>query len=111
MPAGMVIVGAGECGSRAALALRDNGYDGPVTLIGAEDHLPYERPPLSKAVLCDAPPTIIADEAKLAGASIDRILASVTAIDRDRHEVVLGDRRLGYDKLLVATGARPRRLE
>ena len=45
---GMVIVGAGECGARAALALREPGYDGPVTLIGDEPHLPYERPPLSK---------------------------------------------------------------
>jgi len=46
--AGMVIVGAGECGARAALTLREQGYEGPVTLVGAEVHLPYERPPLSK---------------------------------------------------------------
>ena len=44
----MVIVGAGECGARAALALREHGYAGTVTLIGEETHLPYERPPLSK---------------------------------------------------------------
>ena len=111
MAGGMVIVGGGECGSRAALALRDNGYEGPVTLIGTEDHLPYERPPLSKAVLCDAPPTLIADEARLSAARIDRILAAVTTIDRARHEVILGDRRIKYDKLLLATGARPRKLE
>src|SRR4051812_14668600 len=49
--AGMLIVGAGECGARAAFALREAGYAGPVTLIGAEDRLPYERPPLSKGVL------------------------------------------------------------
>ena len=54
--AGMVIIGAGECGGRAALALRDNGFEGPVTLVGDEPHLPYERPPLSKeAMTGDAP--------------------------------------------------------
>jgi 3-phenylpropionate/trans-cinnamate dioxygenase ferredoxin reductase component len=46
--AGVVIVGAGECGVRAAFALREEGFEGPVTLIGDEPHLPYERPPLSK---------------------------------------------------------------
>src|ERR1700722_7532842 len=45
---GMVIVGAGECGARAALTLREQGYPGSVTLIGAEWRHPYERPPLSK---------------------------------------------------------------
>lgn len=44
----MLIIGAGQCGARAALTLREQGYDGPVTLIGDEAHLPYERPPLSK---------------------------------------------------------------
>ena len=47
----MVIVGAGECGARAAFALRENGFEGPVTLVGEESHLPYERPPLSKEAL------------------------------------------------------------
>ncbi len=51
MQHGMVIIGAGECGARAAFALRENGYEGPVTLIGDEPHLPYERPPLSKDVM------------------------------------------------------------
>ena len=58
MTAGMLIVGAGECGARAALALRERGYDGPVTLVGDEPHLPYERPPLSKdAMVSEAEPT------------------------------------------------------
>ena len=48
---GVVIIGAGQAGGRAALALRDGGYDAPITLIGAEPLPPYERPPLSKAVL------------------------------------------------------------
>ena len=51
MQRGMVIIGAGECGARAAFALREAGYAGPVTLIGEEPHLPYERPPLSKAAM------------------------------------------------------------
>jgi 3-phenylpropionate/trans-cinnamate dioxygenase ferredoxin reductase subunit len=46
----MVIVGAGECGTCAALALRQAGYDGAVTLIGAEPHASYERPPLKDAI-------------------------------------------------------------
>src|SRR5690349_3216634 len=51
MAGGMVIIGAGECGGRAALTLRDLGYDGPVTLVGDEPHPPYERPPLSKEAM------------------------------------------------------------
>ena len=50
VPGEIVVVGAGECGTRAALALREEGFAGRVTLLGAEIHLPYERPPLSKAV-------------------------------------------------------------
>ena len=49
--AGIVIIGAGECGVRAAFTLREAGYKGEVTLIGEETHLPYERPPLSKAAV------------------------------------------------------------
>jgi 3-phenylpropionate/trans-cinnamate dioxygenase ferredoxin reductase subunit len=53
---GIVIIGAGECGTRAALALREAGYDGAATLIGAEPHAPYERPPLSKdAITAEVP--------------------------------------------------------
>ena len=48
---GIVIVGAGETGGRTALFLRELGYAGPVTLVGSEAHLPYERPPLSKDAL------------------------------------------------------------
>ena len=70
---GMIIVGAGECGVRAALALRETGFAGPVTLVGREPHLPYERPPLSKAAITarDAPvPKTIASRDQLASASI-----------------------------------------
>jgi len=111
----IAIVGAGECGARAAGALREEGFAGPVTLIGAEPHAPYERPPLSKSTLTDdgapSPRTIVSD-GKLAELGI-RFLRGVhaTKIDRAEHRVALsnGD-RLAYNRLLLATGARPRRL-
>jgi 3-phenylpropionate/trans-cinnamate dioxygenase ferredoxin reductase subunit len=109
----IAIVGAGECGARAALALRELGHDGPVTLIGAEAHLPYERPPLSKQLLCGdetTPVTWIADETRLAAAGIERVQAEVTAIDRVAPTVTAGSNALPYDRLLIATGARPRTL-
>lgn len=111
----MVIVGAGECGVRAAQALREHGFAGTVTLVGEEPHLPYERPPLSKDALAlgdlPAPRTIRSAQA-LAADGIDCIVSTcVVAIDRQRRRVMLADgRALPYDKLLLATGARPRRL-
>lgn len=110
----MVIVGAGECGGRAALALRDLGYEGPVTLVGDEPHLPYERPPLSKEAMASETPEIraITSDELLAEKSI-RHLRSVRAagIDRTAHVVRLSDgASLSYDKLLLATGSTPRKL-
>ena len=69
----MVIVSAGEAGARAANRLREQGFSGPDTLIGDEPHGPYERPPLSKAVMTGAStnsPPFILDEAKLAAQDI-----------------------------------------
>ena len=110
----MVIVGAGECGTRAAFALREAGYAGTVTLIGSETHLPYERPPLSKTVMMDRAlgAKLIADEARLAAAGIEHVRGGTVArVDPENHELVLwGGRVVPYDKLLLATGARPRRL-
>ena len=110
----MVIVGAGECGTRAAFALREAGYNGTVTLIGSEIHLPYERPPLSKTVMMDRAlgAKLIADEARLAAAAIDHARGvTVATVDPENRELVLKDGRiLPYDRLLLATGARPRRL-
>lgn len=112
--AGMVIIGAGECGTRAALALREAGYDGSVTLLGAELHVPYERPPLSKdAIVSETPmPKGIAGVDGLGAAAIDfRPGATAAAIDRGRRVVRLGDgTELPYARLLLATGARPRTL-
>lgn len=114
MSGGMVIVGAGECGGRAALTLRELGYDGPVTLIGDEPHLPYERPPLSKdTMVADAPAVkAIASEAELAGKAITHLRpVSVASVDPATKTVKLVDGRvLAYDKLLLATGAEPRKL-
>ncbi|MER8365486.1 FAD-dependent oxidoreductase [Mesorhizobium sp. M1378] len=114
MTKGMVIIGAGECGGRAALALRELGYDGPVTLVGDEPHLPYERPPLSKdAMVADSPLLkAIASEAVLAERSIRHIHSvQAVAIDRAAHVVRLSDGSvLAYEKLLLATGSVPRKL-
>lgn len=111
---GMVIVGAGECGARAAFALRERGYAGPVTLVGAELHLPYERPPLSKqGMAADRPGmTAIAEARRYAEAGI-RLLrgVEVRSIDRSGRRVGLSDgAAIPYERLLLATGACPRRL-
>jgi 3-phenylpropionate/trans-cinnamate dioxygenase ferredoxin reductase subunit len=110
MSGAIAIVGAGECGGRAALTLRAEGYDGPITLIGDEPHLPYERPPLSKGLTVG--PKFIASEADYAAAGIQHRASSwATSIDRAAKAVVLrSGERVPYDTLLLATGARPRRL-
>lgn len=110
-----VIVGAGEAGARAASALREQGHAGPVILIGDEPHGPYERPPLSKAVMTGEAvglPPLILDEAKLATQSITHLArVRVTRIDTSAHVVALDDgRSIPYAKLLIATGAAPRKL-
>jgi 3-phenylpropionate/trans-cinnamate dioxygenase ferredoxin reductase component len=115
MSPGMVIVGAGECGIRAAIALREAGSSGPLTLIGSESRLPYERPPLSKEVIAAATapePKTIATREQLAAVTIG-VIAGNTAVRIDRQEkmVKLADgTSVPYQKLLLATGAAPRRL-
>lgn len=112
---GMVVIGGGECGGRAAFALREAGYDGPVTLVGSEPHLPYERPPLSKAMLAGE----AAPDPKWIGTGLRyeevgiRCLTGLAAaaIDRTHKTITLTDgATLAYDRLLLATGAAPRRL-
>lgn len=105
---GIVIVGAGECGVRTAFALRESGYGGTISLVGEEPHLPYERPPLSKGHPV-APKIIVAEEAfSDAGIELSRGRRA-TEIDPARRRVVFGDgASLSYDKLLLATGCRPR---
>jgi 3-phenylpropionate/trans-cinnamate dioxygenase ferredoxin reductase subunit len=111
----MLIVGAGECGARAALALRERGYEGQATLVGDEPHLPYERPPLSKDAMASeaAPsPKLVGDRQLYADRRIECIAGvRANSIDRIGHKVMLANgRALAYDKLLLATGAAPRRL-
>src|SRR5215475_15612464 len=95
MADGMVIVGAGECGGRAAFALRENGYDGRVTLIGEEPHHPYERPPLSKEALTgDEPPAPkwVSLPDRFAALKIELISANAgVAVDRQAKTVRLTD--------------------
>ncbi|CAN0624898.1 putative 3-phenylpropionate/cinnamate dioxygenase ferredoxin reductase subunit [Burkholderia multivorans] len=109
-----VIVGAGQAGAMAAAELRRRGFEGRVVLIGDEPHLPYERPPLSKDVLLRPADTRVAlfPESFYAEQRIELHLGvRVTAIDADAHVLTLNDgMTLAFDKLLLATGARVRRL-
>jgi 3-phenylpropionate/trans-cinnamate dioxygenase ferredoxin reductase subunit len=111
-----VIVGAGLAGAKAAEALRTNGFDGKVILIGDEADRPYDRPPLSKGYLVGSTER---EKIYLHPAQwhtehdIDlRLGTRVTEIDRVAHKVSTAQgETLGYDKLLLATGSSPRRLE
>ncbi|GGG19046.1 NAD(P)/FAD-dependent oxidoreductase [Paenibacillus abyssi] len=111
---GMVIIGAGEAGARAAVQLREEGWSGPITLIGEERLSPYERPPLSKGTLLDKDepaPVWILNEERLAQHDITFISGcGAVDIDRERRTVLLEDGRLiPYFRLLLTTGARPRK--
>ncbi|GAA5166313.1 NAD(P)/FAD-dependent oxidoreductase [Amycolatopsis dongchuanensis] len=108
-----VIIGAGLAGAKAAEALRDKGFDGRVVLLGDEHHRPYERPPLSKDILtgkAERESAFVHPESWYADHDVDlRLGTRVTAVDRSAREVVLADgSRVGYAKLLLATGAEPR---
>ena len=110
---GIIIVGAGEAGARAAITLRAEGYAGRIVLIGDEPHPPYERPPLSKATIVgEAPPALpaIGDAIDLFRLNIEHLArVAVASIDKAAHLVLLADgRALPYEKLLLATGAKPR---
>src|SRR5215203_4192441 len=103
----IVIIGAGQTGGRAALALRECGHAGPVLLLGAEASAPYERPPLSKAFLAgeqDAQDFTFASADMLAGAGIEfRPASRVAGSDRLSRRVRLaGGEELAYAKLLLA---------
>jgi len=109
-----VIVGASLAGAKAAETLRDEGFDGRVVLIGAEAERPYERPPLSKDYLrretTDKP--YVHDDGYYEANDIElRTSTEVESIDPDASEVTLaGGESIGYDRLLLTTGAEPRRL-
>jgi 3-phenylpropionate/trans-cinnamate dioxygenase ferredoxin reductase subunit len=113
--ADVVIVGAGQAGGNAAQALRAAGHAGSITLIGAEAHPPYERPPLSKGLLegsADIESTYLRPFAWYAANGISlRLGREATRIDRGAQRVELDDGSSApYDALVLCTGARPRTL-
>jgi 3-phenylpropionate/trans-cinnamate dioxygenase ferredoxin reductase subunit len=110
-----VIVGASLTGAKAAETLREEGFDGSVVLVGQERERPYERPPLSKGYLLgkeDRGSIYVHDEAWYAENDVDlRLGVTVTELDPGSRRVGLADGgTIGYDRLLLATGATPRRL-
>jgi 3-phenylpropionate/trans-cinnamate dioxygenase ferredoxin reductase component len=113
-PSRIVIIGAALAGASAAIALRDQGYQGELTVIGEEGQLPYERPPLSKVVLIGErdEPDWVAEEATYEDKGISlKLGTTATRIDRGRKVVVASRTEYPYDKLLIATGAGSRRLD
>ena len=111
-PRSIVIIGAGECGVRAALTLRVEGYTGEIALIHGEAVEPYERPPLSKPGTEDIFPKQISGTDRLTHEAITVFHDQrATAIDRTTKTVRLSSGKMvPYDRLLLATGARPRPL-
>ncbi|MFH8636509.1 NAD(P)/FAD-dependent oxidoreductase [Streptomyces goshikiensis] len=110
-----VIVGAGLGGAKAAQTLREEGFDGPLVLIGAERERPYERPPLSKGYLLgkqEREEAYVHPERWYTEHDVDlRLGATVTALDTAARRVTLADGgRVDYAKLLLTTGSAPRRL-
>ncbi|TJW44385.1 MAG: NAD(P)/FAD-dependent oxidoreductase [Mesorhizobium sp.] len=112
MKNGVVIVGAGHAGVQAAASLREEGYDGPVILVGDENELPYHKPPLSKTFIKDqeAKPQPLRGEAFYTGSAIDyRPGIRIDAIDTGgRRLEIAGGGVLPFDRLILATGSRPR---
>ncbi|MCL4421728.1 MAG: FAD-dependent oxidoreductase [Actinobacteria bacterium] len=110
-----VIIGAGPCGAAAAHTLREEGFDGSIILIGGERHLPYERPPLSKAYLNgtqERESLFIRDASWYQDAGIDMLTSTfVMSIDLDKRRLHLSSNEdLPFDTLLLSTGGRPRPL-
>jgi 3-phenylpropionate/trans-cinnamate dioxygenase ferredoxin reductase component len=110
----VVVVGAGQAGSSLVAKLRNSGFDGSITLIGAEPVPPYQRPPLSKAYLLGdmaLDRLFLRPESFYAEHRIDlRLNTRVTGIDRTAHTVTLNGEVMTYDQLVLATGSDPRRL-
>jgi 3-phenylpropionate/trans-cinnamate dioxygenase ferredoxin reductase subunit len=115
MPENIVIIGAGQAGIQAVESLRKEGFTGPITMVGDEAYPPYQRPPLSKAYLLGAferARLFLKADNYYAEAGCELILnTSAKAIHRAERIVELSDgRKLPYDKLLLTTGARVRKL-
>lgn len=105
----LVIAGASLAGARAAQAAREGGWDGPIVVVGEEPHMPYSRPPLSKQLLtgCEQ----LGDHFLPAPADVTWLLGErAVGLDRTRRRLVLAaGEQLAYDRLVIATGCRPRR--
>ncbi len=111
----LTIIGAGKAGARACICLRENGWNGAITLVGRESHAPYDRPPLSKSVITgdgEQKPPYLADEPLLASIDVRFIKSNpAVAIDRAARTVTLADgETVAYRKLLLTLGAEPRHL-
>ena len=110
----IVIVGGGLAAANAAAAIRENGHTGSVTILAAEDHLPYERPPLSKGILLgkdDPDSATVHDSAWYAEHDVElKMGTTVDSLDLDAAQVRAGDDAYPFDKLLLVTGSRPRHL-
>ena len=110
----VVIVGAGLAGAKTAEALRDRGHDGEIILFGVEEHLPYERPPLSKAVLLgdkEVDSAYVHDDAWWREHDVDvRTGVEVQSIDLAGRRVVTSRGEQPYEWLVLATGSEPRHL-
>ncbi len=108
------IVGGGLAAAKATEGLRDGGFEGRIVLVGTERHLPYERPPLSKGYLSgdeELEKAFVHTPSWYDERDIDlRLGTAGTGIDLDAHTLATGDGPVDYDRLLIATGARPRRL-
>ena len=104
----IVVVGASLAGLRACEALRQEGFDGTITLIGAEAEMPYDRPPLSKKVLAgewEADRIRLRKAEEFATLGLDlRLGAPAEALDTDGRTVTVGGEEIAYDGLIVATG-------
>src|SRR5580704_16691971 len=116
MPQNSVVIGAGQAGAQAVQSLRAEGFAGPITMVGDEAYAPYQRPPLSKAYLLgtfERERLFLKPDAFYREAHCEVLLnTSVTAIHRAGKSVSLSDgRQLAYDKLLLATGTRVRKLK
>lgn len=112
----LVVVGASLAGLRAVEAARAAGFTGEITLIGAEEHLPYDRTVLSKSFLdhpdIDPPVPHYREQVDLTDQLGVRLLLGAPAerLDAEARTVQVGGRQMPYDRLIVATGVRPRRL-
>jgi 3-phenylpropionate/trans-cinnamate dioxygenase ferredoxin reductase subunit len=111
----IVVIGAGQAGAELAIGVRQQGFTGRIVVVGDEDHPPYRRPPLSKALLHDSTTAhairVRASRAYEASGVELRLGVAATRIDRAEKRVELSDgTALRYGKLALTTGGRPRRL-